>query len=140
MSNSLGWRNRVLSPKGEISHSVTPKPRRAVLFDARIPHAGLAHSQAFSGLRKTIAFKLIHKSVYEAQRLTSFKLEIMICEPFDLAAQNASMEDLKESLLAALAESFTGTVRPDFVANETHLIRQSLQQLSLSPLKKNMMA
>jgi hypothetical protein len=121
-------------PKGEVSHSVTPKPRRAVLFDARIPHAGLAPSQAFKGLRKTVAFKLIQKSVYEAQPLPSFKLERMICDPFDQAAQNASMADLKESLLAALAASFNGTIRPDFLANETQLIRQSLQHIKLSNL------
>jgi hypothetical protein len=123
-------------PEGEVNHSVTPKPRRAVLFDARILHAGLAPSQAFTGLRKTVAFKLIEKSVYEAQPLPSFKLERLICEPFDLAAQNASIDDLKESLLAALAESFTGTIRPEFVTNETQLIRQSLQQINLATSEK----
>jgi hypothetical protein len=45
-------------PSGEIALSVMPKPNRAVLFDARIPHAGRAPSRDFPGLRVTIAFKL----------------------------------------------------------------------------------
>jgi hypothetical protein len=43
---------------GEIALAVLPKPNRAVLFDARIPHEGRAPSRDFAGLRVTVAFKL----------------------------------------------------------------------------------
>jgi hypothetical protein len=39
---------------GEVTHCVTPKPRRAVMFDARVPHAGLALNGDYNGLPKTI--------------------------------------------------------------------------------------
>jgi SM-20-related protein len=45
-------------PNGEIALSVLPRPNRALLFDARIPHEGRAPSRDFGGLRVTIAFKL----------------------------------------------------------------------------------
>lgn len=45
-------------PDGEIALAVLPKPSRAVLFDARIPHEGRAPSREFPGLRVTLAFKL----------------------------------------------------------------------------------
>lgn len=45
-------------PDGEVVLAVLPKPNRALLFDARIPHEGRAPSRDFSGLRVTIAFKL----------------------------------------------------------------------------------
>jgi hypothetical protein len=43
---------------GEIALAVLPKPNRAVLFDARIPHEGRAPSRDYGGLRVTLAFKL----------------------------------------------------------------------------------
>jgi SM-20-related protein len=43
---------------GDIALAVLPKPKRAILFDARIPHEGRAPSRNFGGLRVTIAFKL----------------------------------------------------------------------------------
>ncbi|MEO7099186.1 MAG: trigger factor [Luteolibacter sp.] len=43
---------------GEIDMSVTPRPNRAVFFDARIPHAGRAPSRSCPALRVTVAFKL----------------------------------------------------------------------------------
>lgn len=45
-------------PNGEIALAVLPKPNRAVLFDARIPHEGRAPSRDYGGLRVTLAFKL----------------------------------------------------------------------------------
>jgi SM-20-related protein len=44
---------------GEVMLAVKPVPNRAVLFDARIPHAGRAPSRFYGGLRVTVAFKLI---------------------------------------------------------------------------------
>jgi hypothetical protein len=43
---------------GEIAIAVTPKPNRAVFFDARIPHAGRAPSRNCPALRVTVAYKL----------------------------------------------------------------------------------
>ncbi len=43
---------------GEIAVAVTPKPNRAVFFDARIPHAGRAPSRSCPALRVTVAYKL----------------------------------------------------------------------------------
>ncbi len=43
---------------GEIAVAVTPRPNRAVLFDARIPHAGRAPSRSCPALRVTVAYKL----------------------------------------------------------------------------------
>ncbi len=43
---------------GEIALAVLPRPNRAILFDARIPHEGRAPSRDFGGLRITLAFKL----------------------------------------------------------------------------------
>jgi SM-20-related protein len=43
---------------GEIALAVLPRPNRAVLFDARIPHEGRAPSRDYGGLRVTLAFKL----------------------------------------------------------------------------------
>lgn len=45
--------------RGEVLLAVKPAPNRAVLFDARIPHAGRAPSRFFGGLRVTVAYKLI---------------------------------------------------------------------------------
>jgi hypothetical protein len=112
---------------GQVTHSVTPKPRRAVMFDARVPHAGLAPSEEYNGLRKTIAFKLVLKSIFDAQKLVSFKLERLICEPFDMEAQMASGLALKEALLEQLAHSFTGEIRSDHLLHEKQRIRESLQ-------------
>lgn len=44
--------------RGDVTRSVLPLPNRALLFDARIPHAGRAPGRAFGGLRITVAFKL----------------------------------------------------------------------------------
>lgn len=44
--------------RSEVIRSVRPRPNRAVLFDARIPHAGRAPSRACSVLRVTVAYKL----------------------------------------------------------------------------------
>jgi hypothetical protein len=43
---------------GEIAAIVTPRPNRAVFFDARIPHAGRAPGRACHALRVTVAYKL----------------------------------------------------------------------------------
>lgn len=43
---------------GEIELAVSPRPNRAVFFDARIPHAGRAPSRSCPALRVTVAFKL----------------------------------------------------------------------------------
>ncbi len=43
---------------GEIAVTVTPRPNRAVLFNARIPHAGRAPSRSCPELRVTVAYKL----------------------------------------------------------------------------------
>lgn len=43
---------------GEIELSISPRPNRAVFFDARIPHAGRAPSRSCPALRVTVAFKL----------------------------------------------------------------------------------
>jgi SM-20-related protein len=43
---------------GEIELSVSPRPNRAVFFDARIPHAGRAPSRSCPALRVTVAYKL----------------------------------------------------------------------------------
>jgi hypothetical protein len=112
---------------GEISYRVMPRPRRAILFDARIPHAGLAPSRAFHGLRKSIAFKLLLKSVFDAQPLPSYSLEQLVCEPFDRIAQEASQTALNSELLAQLAKNFSGTIPPHFLAHEKQRIAHSLQ-------------
>jgi SM-20-related protein len=112
----------------EIVHSVSPKPNRAILFDARIPHAGLAPSQSFTGLRKTIAFKLIEKQVLDATPLPTFRLERLICNPFDSEAQAASRQALKASLLAALAQSYTKEISPHFLEYETKQIKLTMER------------
>lgn len=117
---------------GEVNHRVTPQPRRAVMFDARIPHAGLAPSQAFTGLRKTIAFKLLKKSIYDAQPLPSFKLQKFVCQPFDDIAQRASNAALKESLLAALAADFTAEISAQYLEHESQRIRHSLKKVRMA--------
>lgn len=55
-----GWGGETVFHRnsGEIALAVLPKPNRAVLFDARIPHEGRAPSRDYGGLRVTLAFKL----------------------------------------------------------------------------------
>jgi hypothetical protein len=119
--------------EGEIAHRTTPLPRRAVMFDARLLHAGLAPSEAFMGLRQSIAFKLVLKTVFDTMNLPQFKLEGLVCEPFDAAAKQASMAALKASLLSALAASYTAEIRADHLAQETLRIRHALQQANPGP-------
>jgi 2OG-Fe(II) oxygenase superfamily len=112
---------------GEISYRVMPKPQRAILFDARIPHAGLAPSQAFHGLRKSIAFKLLLKSVFDAQPLPSYSLEQLVCEPFDRIAQEASQAALHAGLIEQLAKNFSGAIPPHFLVHEKQRIAHSMR-------------
>jgi hypothetical protein len=116
----------------QVTHCVTPKPRRAIMFDARVPHAGLAPSEEYNGLRKTIAFKLVLKSIFDAQELVRFKLDRLICEPFDREAQMASGLALKEALLEQLAQSFTGDIHSDHLQHEKQRIRESLQRAGVA--------
>jgi hypothetical protein len=54
------WEGETLffTPQGDIAAGVRPQPNRALLFDARIPHAGRAPGRACPMLRVTVALKL----------------------------------------------------------------------------------
>jgi hypothetical protein len=114
--------------EGGIAHRVAPQPRRAVMFDARLHHAGLAPSEAFTGLRQTIAFKLVLKSVFDAMPLPKFTLEGLVCNPFDAAAKQASLAALKTALLSALAASYTGEIGAEHLAQEIQRIHSAIRQ------------
>lgn len=51
---------------GEIEMSVSPRPNRAVFFDARIPHAGRAPSRGCPALRVSVAYEIEAVDGHEA--------------------------------------------------------------------------
>jgi hypothetical protein len=63
---------------GEIRLSITPKPNRAVFFDARISHAGRAPSRSCPALRVSVAFKL--QAIEECETATSEAQPVEITE------------------------------------------------------------
>jgi hypothetical protein len=117
-----------LDDSGEVARAITPKPNRLVFFDARITHAGRAPSRACPGLRVTVAYKLILKSSFEAQKLPSYELEKWHCEPFDAQAQEASKYRLRQALLERLAKEYLGEVEPAALAQEVANVGALLAQ------------
>jgi SM-20-related protein len=126
------------APDGSIAQRVSPKPRRAVLFDARVPHAGLAPSQSFTGLRRSVAFKLLRKPIFDAQPLPQFTLDRYTCEPFDGPAREASIAALKASLLEQLASSYTEPLKLEHLALEKK--RLAASGLTLGPVETQALA
>jgi SM-20-related protein len=122
-------------PDGTIARRISPQPRRAVFFDARIPHAGLAPSEAFTGLRRSVAFKLLRRSVFAAQPLPALTLERFHCEPFDARAQRASDHALKANLLERLALLHTEPLDPGHLEVETQRVQAACLQLDAAQVR-----
>jgi SM-20-related protein len=112
---------------GEIAVTVTPRPNRAVFFDARIPHAGRAPSRSCRELRITVAYKLESIPESEISDLAKFRKLGPVESTESAATETTALYKIEEVSSAQEQHTYRISSRADQVQAT---INERLQELS----------
>jgi AraC-like DNA-binding protein len=111
--------------------TITPKPNRAVLFDARIPHVGRAPSRACTALCISMAYKLITEQALANTPIPVYQLIKPQCSDQPEQGSQLAASIFHARLSAALALDYHQALNETLVDREVNALKHALQNHSL---------